>query len=156
MFKYFLCLWLSSGIENILCSLREIKLLHDTQGIGELQSNLTLVNDANFRNEATSSNSAINISLEPAKCEVQNFMRCSHMKKTDLFQNSTCTAAGLTRCVLCTVKLRFTNASDHEQFGLRTNFSEHKASRMTYCVSSYEHASRQNVDKNKSHWTTFQ
>ena len=25
---------------------------------------------------------------------------------------------------------------------------------MTYCVSSYEHASRQNVDKNKSHWAT--
>jgi hypothetical protein len=31
-----------------------------------------------------------------------------------------------------TVKPRFTN-----------RFSEHKASRMTYCVSSYEHASRQ-------------
>jgi len=45
--------------------------------------------------------------------------------------------------LLITVKPLFTNASDHEQFGLRTKFSEHKASRMTYCVSSYEHASRQ-------------
>jgi len=53
-----------------------------------------------------------------------------------------------------TVKPRLTYGSDHEQFGLR-RFSEHKTSRMTYCVSSYEHASRQNVDKNKSHWTTF-
>ena len=42
-----------------------------------------------------------------------------------------------------TVKPRFTNASDHERFGLRRKFSERKGSRMTYCVSSYEHASRQ-------------
>ena len=42
----------------------------------------------------------------------------------------------------CTVKPRFTNASAHEQFGLRTNFPN-TASGMTYCVSSYEHASRQ-------------
>ena len=34
-------------------------------------------------------------------------------------------------------------------------FSKHKASRMMCCVSSYEHESRQNADKNKSHWTTF-
>jgi len=38
---------------------------------------------------------------------------------------------------------------------ITNKFSELKASRMTYCVSSYEHASRQNEDKNKSHWTTF-
>ena len=46
------------------------------------------------------------------------------------------------KCTASTVKPRFTNASDHEQFGLRTKFSEHKASRMTYCVSSYELWSR--------------
>ena len=39
--------------------------------------------------------------------------------------------------------LGFANASDHEQFGLRTNFPNTKASRMTYCVSGYEYASRQ-------------
>ena len=54
----------------------------------------------------------------------------------------------------------YSQASVHERLGSRTirftnRFSERKASRMTYCVSSYEHASRQNVDKNKSHWTTF-
>ena len=59
-----------------------------------------------------------------------------------------------------TVKPCLTDASVHERLGSRTvrftnKFSEQKSSRMTYCVSSYEHASRQNVDKNKSHWTTF-
>ena len=54
----------------------------------------------------------------------------------------------------------YSQTSVHERLGSRTirftnKFSERKASRMTYCVSSYEHASRQNVDKNKSHWTTF-
>jgi len=48
----------------------------------------------------------------------------------------------------------------HECLGSRTirftkKFSEHKASRMTYSVSIYEHASRQIIDKNKSHWTSF-
>ena len=42
-----------------------------------------------------------------------------------------------------TVKLRFTNASDHETIRFTNKFSEHRASRMTYCVSSYELASRQ-------------
>jgi len=41
-----------------------------------------------------------------------------------------------------TVKPRFTNASDHEQFGLRTNFPNTKRLRWR-TVSSYEHASRQ-------------
>jgi len=75
-------------------------------------------------------------------------------------------------CVLCNVVSSFfilwtvivlhtySQTSVHERLGSRTvrftnKFSEHKASRMAYCVSSYEHASRQNVDKNKSHWTTF-
>jgi len=54
----------------------------------------------------------------------------------------------------------YSQTSVQERLGSRTirftnKFSEHKASRMTYCVSSYEHANRQNVDKNKSHWTTF-
>jgi len=40
----------------------------------------------------------------------------------------------------------------HERLGSWTvrftnKFSEHKASRMTYCVSSFEHANRQNIDK---------
>ena len=56
---------------------------------------------------------------------------------------------------------RYSQTSVHERLRSRTvqftnKFSEPKASRMTYCVSSYEHASHQNVDKNKSHWTTFQ
>ena len=46
---------------------------------------------------------------------------------------------------------KYSQTSVHERLGSRTirftnKFSEHKASRMTYCVSSYEHASRQNVD----------
>jgi len=48
---------------------------------------------------------------------------------------------------------KYSQTSVHERLGSRTiwftnKFSKHKASRMTYCVSSYEHASRQNVDKN--------
>jgi hypothetical protein len=44
--------------------------------------------------------------------------------------------------------IRYSQTSVHESLGSRTirftnKFSEHKASRMTYCVSSYEHASRQ-------------
>jgi len=54
-----------------------------------------------------------------------------------------------------TVKPQFTNTSDQEQFWFTNKFSEHEASWMTYCDSSYEHARRQNVDENKSHWTTF-
>jgi len=58
------------------------------------------------------------------------------------------------------LKRKVSQTSVHERLGSRTirftnKFSEHKASRMTYCVSSYEHSSRQNVDKNKSQWTTF-
>ena len=63
----------------------------------------------------------------------------------------------LSQFLTCSV---YSQTSFHERLGSRTirftnKFSEHKASRMTYCVSSYERASRQNVDKNKSHWTTF-
>ena len=50
---------------------------------------------------------------------------------------------------------QYSQTSVHERLGSRTirftnKCSEHKASRMTYCVSSYEHASRQNVEK-KNH-----
>ena len=43
---------------------------------------------------------------------------------------------------------KYSQTSVHERFGSWTvrftnKFSEHKASRMTYCVSSYEHVSRQ-------------
>jgi len=62
--------------------------------------------------------------------------------------------------VMNVVGLNYSQTSVREHLGSWTiqftnKFSEHKASQMTYCDSSYEHASRQNVDKNKSHWTTF-
>ena len=45
-----------------------------------------------------------------------------------------------------TVKPRFTNALGWT-IRFTSKFSEHKASRMTYCVSSYEQASRQKKEK---------
>jgi hypothetical protein len=43
---------------------------------------------------------------------------------------------------------KYRQTSVHERLGSRTirfknKFSEHKASRMSYCASSYEHANRQ-------------
>jgi len=50
--------------------------------------------------------------------------------------------------VISVLKHKYSQVSVHERLGSWTirftnNFSEHKASRMTYCVSSYEYASRQ-------------
>jgi len=82
--------------------------------------------------------------------------------RSDPDRDSTIRVGGLwlTPLHFLNVLNKYSQTSVHERLGSRTVrftniFSEHKASRMTYCVSSYEHASRQNVDKNKSHWTTL-
>ena len=117
-----------------------------------------------------------NVDIGNVRDSLMCVTRNSQWGKENIFQDGACLLNRFTRSFHAKKKLinsfivinqldaqlffLYSQTSVHERLGSRTirftnKFSQHKASRMTYCVSSYEHASRQNVDKNKSHWITF-